>query len=56
VKVYTFWGALTKHRTDGPLVRLITPIYGNEDLQETEKRLQGFTQLIFPVLKDFIPE
>jgi exosortase D (VPLPA-CTERM-specific) len=56
VKVYTFWSALTKHRTDGALVRLITPIYGNEDAKEAEKRLQGFTQLMFPVLKSFIPE
>ncbi len=56
VKLYTFWDALTKHRTDGALVRLITPVYQNEKLEEAEARLQGFTKEIVPVLKEYIPE
>ncbi len=56
VKLYTFWDALTKHRTDGALVRLVTPVYPNEDLPQAEARLQDFTKDIVPVLRDYIPE
>jgi EpsI family protein len=56
VKIYSFWDALTKHRTDGALVRLITPVYNNERLDEAEARLRGFTKEIVPVLKEYIPE
>ncbi len=56
VKFYSFWDALTKHRTDGALVRLITPVYDNEKTEDAEKRLQGFTEKIVPVLKEYIPE
>jgi len=56
MKIYTFWDALTRHRTDGALVRLITPVYPNEDIQCAEQRLQGFTQKIVPVLNAFIPQ
>ncbi|MGD0229343.1 MAG: VPLPA-CTERM-specific exosortase XrtD [Syntrophorhabdales bacterium] len=56
VKLYTFWDALTRRRTDGALVRLITPVYQNERLEEAEARLQAFTREIVPVLKEYIPE
>ncbi len=55
-KIYTFWDALTKHRTDGALVRLITPVYEDEGLADAEARLQGFTRTIVPVLRGYIPE
>jgi EpsI family protein len=56
VKFYSFWDALTKQRTDGALVRLITPIYSNETLQDADARLQDFTKEIVPILKNYIPE
>jgi exosortase D (VPLPA-CTERM-specific) len=56
VKLYSFWDALTKHRTDGALVRLITPVYERENMVDAEARLQGFTKEIVPVLKEYIPE
>jgi exosortase D (VPLPA-CTERM-specific) len=56
VKLYAFWDALTKHRTDGALVRIITPVYQNESVLDAEKRLQEFTKEIVPVLKEYIPE
>jgi len=55
-KIYTFWDALTKHRTDGALVRLITPVYDNEKPQDAEARLQAFTREIVPVLKEYVPQ
>lgn len=55
MKLYTFWDALTRHRTDGALVRVITPVYETERLSDAEARLQGFTREITPVLSQFIP-
>lgn len=55
LKIYAFWDALTRQRTDGALVRLITPVYELEDLAGAEQRLQGFAQKIVPVLNQFIP-
>ena len=55
LKLYTFWNALTRHRTDGALVRIITPVYESERLADAETRLQGFTREITPVLAQFIP-
>ena len=55
LKLYTFWDSLTKQRTDGALVRVITQVYPNEQLQDAEMRLQGFTREIVPVLDGFLP-
>ncbi len=56
VKLFGFWDALTRRRSDGALVRLITPVYQNESVQDADARLQGFTKLIVPVLDEFIPK
>jgi exosortase D (VPLPA-CTERM-specific) len=56
VKFYSFWDALTRHRTDGALVRLITPVYQNEEPKDAEKRLEGFVAVMQPILKRYIPE
>jgi len=55
VKLYAFWDALTRQRTDGALVRIITPVEGGEDIEQAEKRLTGFVRVIQPVLDEFIP-
>ncbi len=55
LKIFAFWDSMTKQRTDGALVRLITPVYEFEQLEESEARLQGFTREIVPVLSEFIP-
>jgi len=56
LKIYTFWDALTQQRTDGALVRLITPVYESEKLKDAEARLQGFAGEIVPVLDEFLPK
>ncbi|MBU4415146.1 MAG: VPLPA-CTERM-specific exosortase XrtD [Proteobacteria bacterium] len=56
LKIFVFWDALTKQRTDGALVRLITPVYESEELKDAEARLQGFTREIVPVLGEFLPD
>lgn len=55
LKFYNFWDALTKRRTDGALVRLITPLYERERPEDAERRLQAFTREVAPVLSRFIP-
>jgi EpsI family protein len=56
LKLYNFWDALTRQRTDGALVRLITPVYEDEELVNAEERLIAFTRDIVPVLNEFLPK
>ena len=56
MKLYTFWDALTRQRTDGALVRLITPVMQGEQVQDAEARLQAFTKEIIPILAQFLPK
>jgi EpsI family protein len=56
LKIYTLWDALTRQRTDGALVRVITPVYPDEKIENAEMRLQEFTRQIVPVLDGFIPK
>ena len=56
VKLYNFWDALTRQRTDGSLVRLVTPIYKGENVSDADKRLVDFTKEIVPVLKEYLPK
>jgi EpsI family protein len=55
LKMYVFLDALMKQRTDGAMVRLITPVGEYEKLEDAEARLEGFTQKVVPVLDRFIP-
>lgn len=57
-----YWGkfwmisdAITRNRTDGALVRLVTPILDKEGTAAAQARLVQFTQLLFPDLNEFIP-
>ena len=56
MKWYTFWDALTRQRTDGALVRLLTPVYDGESVGEAEGRLEAFCSKIVPVLNSFLPD
>ncbi len=56
LKLYNFWDALTRQRTDGALVRLITPVYSNEDVGQADARLIAFTRAIVPALSEFLPQ
>ena len=43
-------------RADGALVRLVTPVYKDEEVADADKRLTAFTRAIVPVLKEFLPK
>ena len=54
-KLYLLRDAIFKNRTDGALVRLITPIYPGESEKDAEKRLRAFVQTVVPQLSSFLP-
>jgi exosortase D (VPLPA-CTERM-specific) len=55
MKLYTFWDAVTRRRTDGALVRIITNVAETEKVTDAEARLQAFTRGVLPVLAEFLP-
>lgn len=55
LKLYAGWDALTTRRTDGALVRLITPLRPGERLPDAEARMQSFAQLLVPALDRYLP-
>ncbi len=55
VKWYLFLDGLTKHRTDGALVRLSTSIGMGEEWADGDKRLMEFAEKVVPLLDDYIP-
>ena len=56
VKWYVFWDALTRHRTDGALVRFVTPIGEGESLSSADERLRAFTVQAAARLTPFVPD
>ena len=55
-KWYIFWDSLTRNRTDGALVRLVTSVAADEDIAEADLRINRFLQGISPLLPDYIPD
>ena len=53
-KFYMGYDGLWRRRTDGALVRLITPV--GPDLESAKKQLIAFSHLLVPVLPQFIPD
>ena len=56
VKWYLFWDALTRHRTDGALVRLIVtlPAAGNE--ADADQSLADLASQVAPILTRYVPD
>ncbi len=55
VKWYLFWDALTKNRTDGALVRLVTRVKPDEPIEAADKRLSDFAKVVTEQLDPYIP-
>ena len=55
-KWYIFWDSLTRSRTDGALVRLVTYVPDGVDINEADNRLFGFINEFYPLLSDYVPE
>jgi exosortase D (VPLPA-CTERM-specific) len=55
VKWYLFWDALTRNRTDGALVRLITALPPGSDEAEADRVLVDLATRIAPTLTRYLP-
>jgi len=55
VKWYLFWDALTRHRTDGAMVRLITPLPVSSSEAEADRRLTDLASQVASQLPRFVP-
>lgn len=55
-KIYLVSDAIRMNRTDGALVRVITPIRSSGQLSEARLRAEAFVRELFPILPRFIPD
>lgn len=56
VKWFIFWDSLTRQRTDGGLVRLVTPLGAASEVPAADARLQRFLKDAYPRLYYHIPQ
>jgi EpsI family protein len=54
-KFYQVWDAMRLNRTDGSLVRVITPVTGTESLDSAKQRAVAFSEQLLPMLGSYIP-
>jgi EpsI family protein len=55
IKFYNFVDSVMLNRTDGALIRLITPLKEHEPPEAGDARLKEFMQLFNPALARFLP-
>jgi EpsI family protein len=56
MKWYLLRDAMLRNRTDGALVRVITPVGRIDSLRDADQRLQRFVRLSAPRLAAFVPD
>ena len=56
VKWYLFWDALTRHRTDGAMVRLIIALPPTSREADADRLLTEFAGRIAPTLNRYVPD
>jgi exosortase D (VPLPA-CTERM-specific) len=55
VKWFIFWDALIRNRTDGSLIRIVTPIMASEDVKAADERIINFIKDTDPARAYFLP-
>jgi EpsI family protein len=55
-KFYLVADSIRSGRSDGSLIRVITPVGRNEDIKEAEARAAAFAEGILPLLDNHIPQ
>ncbi|MEK6778015.1 MAG: exosortase C-terminal domain/associated protein EpsI [bacterium] len=55
-KLYLMWDAIARHRTDGALVRCIVPVMKGESLEDANRRLAEFAQMVMDETPKYLPE
>jgi EpsI family protein len=56
VKLQIFWDAVTRHRTDGAMVRLVAGLLPGEPVEAGDERLERFAAHVAPSLNGFVPD
>ena len=56
VKFFMVYDVIMRQRSDGALVRLVTPLARGEDLAAGDARLAAFADLFVPKLPDYVPQ
>jgi EpsI family protein len=54
-RYYLVKDSIRLHRSDGALVRIMSPIYAGETADAAYQRALGFAGGIVPILNDYIP-
>ena len=52
--IYLVWDAMTRNRTDGALVRVVSPVLQGDEAAALEKA-RSFVKEVFPHLSEYIP-
>jgi EpsI family protein len=55
-KALLVWDAARRNRTDGALVRVLSPLGRHESVADGERRGAAFAARVFPLLATYIPE
>jgi exosortase D (VPLPA-CTERM-specific) len=56
VKWYLFWDSLTRSRSDGALVRIITQMPQGEPVEAADARMVEFTEQVVSKLSSYVPD
>jgi len=56
VKLWIFWDLLERNRSDGAVIRLVTPLRRDEDLAAADARLARFAADAAPRLPAYVPD
>jgi exosortase D (VPLPA-CTERM-specific) len=56
VKWFLFWDALTRHRTDGAMIRMITPLPATASESDADRRMTDLAGKFAPRLRAYIPD
>jgi EpsI family protein len=54
-KFYLVADSIRTNRSDGGMVRLVTPIEPNETVDQSQERITAFARSLFPMLGTYIP-
>ncbi|HSV72112.1 MAG TPA: VPLPA-CTERM-specific exosortase XrtD [Methylibium sp.] len=56
VKWFILHDSIASKRSDGALIRLVTPVSRDEDMLAAERRIGAFAAALQPLLSDYVPE
>jgi len=56
VKWFLLWDSLTRHRTDGALIRLVVPLSSASGETDADRRLTDLAARIAPSLSHYVPD